>query len=69
MGTIILILLAGVIIWTLWRLATIRRRRLPLDYFSQFDEDFKVKNEDSKITKLQDTEHEIEDEKTTSKKD
>lgn len=65
MGTIILILLVGVIIWTLWRLATIRRRRLPLDYFSQFDEDFKVENEDSKITKLQDTEHE----KTTSKKD
>ena len=65
MGTIILILLVGVIIWTLWRLATIRRRRLPLDYFSQFDEDFKVENEDSKNTKLQDTE----DEKTTSKKD
>lgn len=65
MGTIILILLAGVIIWSLWRLATIRRRRLPLDYFSQFDEDFKVENEDSKITKLHDTE----DEKNTSKKD
>ena len=69
MGTIILILLVGVIIWSLWRLATIRRRRLPLDYFSQFDEDFKVENEDSKITKLHDTEYETEDEKTTSKKD
>ena len=65
MGTIILLLLVGVIIWTLWRLATVRRRRLPLDYFSQFDEDFKVKNEDSKITNLQFTEHE----KTTSKRD
>ena len=69
MGTIILILLVGVIIWSLWRMATIRRRRLPLDYFSQFDEDFKVENEDSQVTKLHDTEHETEDEKTTSKKE
>ena len=69
MGTIILILLVGVIIWTLWRLATIRRRRLPLDYFSQLDEEFKVKSDGSKSAKLQDTENEIEDEKTTSKKD
>lgn len=69
MGAIILLLLAGVIIWSLWRLATIRRRRLPLDYFSQFDEDFKVENEHSKITKRHDTKYETEDEKTTSKKE
>lgn len=69
MGAIILLLLAGVVIWSLWRLATIRRRRLPLDYFSQFDEDFKVENEDSKITRLHDTKYETEDEKPTSKKE
>ncbi|PUB11424.1 hypothetical protein [Paenisporosarcina sp. OV554] len=67
MGKIIFMLLVVVIIWSLWRLAT--NRRLPLDYFSQVEDDFKGKKEESKTTLLHDTKHEIEDEESTSKKD
>ena len=67
MGKIIFMLLVVVIIWSLWRLAT--NRRLPLDYFSQVEDDVKEKKENNKTTILHDTKHEIEDEESTSKKD
>jgi hypothetical protein len=64
LGKIIFILLVVVIIWSLWRLAT--NRRLPLDYFSQVEDDFKGEKEDNKTIVLH---HEIEDEEATTKKD
>lgn len=65
MGYIPLVILLGVVAWTLWRM--VNHRRLPLNYFTTFDDAVEGKKEDNTTTSLNDTKHEIEYEETTPK--
>ncbi|QBP42823.1 hypothetical protein [Paenisporosarcina antarctica] len=67
MGYIILAMLIGVICWTLWRL--FNHRRLPLNFFTPFNDAMEGKKDDSNSTALQDTKHQVEYEETTPKKE
>lgn len=65
MGYMALAILLGVVAWTLWRMFT--HRRLPLNYFSTFDDTVEGNKDENKTTSLNDTKHGIEDKETTPK--
>ena len=67
MGYIMLIILIGVIVWTLSRLFT--HRRLPLNQYAPFHDAMEGKKDDSGRSSLHDTKHEVEYEEATPKKD
>ena len=67
MGYIMLIILLGVIAWTLIRLFT--RRRLPLNHYAPFNDAMEGKKDDRTKSSLHDTKHEVEYEEITPEKE
>ena len=65
MGYMALAILLGVVAWTLWRM--VNHRRLPLNYFSTFDDAVDGKKDENKTESLNESKHEIENEETTPK--